>query len=187
MAEDQKFCTKCGAVRKGNVKFCGSCGYQFQVRKTGGEDLKGGVPDAIGRVSDAVERIDTVTGGRTIGTYTQEPLNLKVSPPAQWEVLIGEVPSTTISAKTEEAMKGVLTKPPIPAPRVKVPATPPLSGHVCPSCGSPVTPGKKFCGSCGAPVGTGSPGTRSCPKCRSPLALDAQFCDHCGSPAGGDV
>ena len=48
----------------------------------------------------------------------------------------------------------------------------------CQKCGSPVTPGMKFCESCGAKIEP----LPSCTKCGAPLAPDLKFCESCGAP-----
>lgn len=50
----------------------------------------------------------------------------------------------------------------------------------CQKCGSPVTPGMKFCESCGAKIEV-SP---VCPKCGAALGPNAKFCESCGMPMG---
>ena len=47
----------------------------------------------------------------------------------------------------------------------------------CQKCGSPVTPGKKFCESCGAKI-EASP---VCPQCGAALNSNAKFCESCGT------
>ena len=48
----------------------------------------------------------------------------------------------------------------------------------CPSCGSPIVPGQRFCGVCGTTINTG------CPYCGAALNPGARFCANCGAPAG---
>jgi|WetSurMetagenome_2_1015567.scaffolds.fasta_scaffold04547_6 hypothetical protein len=48
----------------------------------------------------------------------------------------------------------------------------------CQKCGSPVTPGMKFCESCGAKIEA----LPACPKCGAALAPDVKFCETCGAP-----
>ena len=61
----------------------------------------------------------------------------------------------------------------------------------CPSCGSPLTPGKRFCGGCGAPGSSqvkkemSSQGTPSCPKCGNPVTPSKKFCGNCGEKLEG--
>jgi hypothetical protein len=47
----------------------------------------------------------------------------------------------------------------------------------CQKCGSPVTPGMKFCESCGAKI-EASP---ACPKCGAAVAPGVKFCESCGA------
>lgn len=47
----------------------------------------------------------------------------------------------------------------------------------CPSCGTQLPEGAKFCSSCGATLGA-----RLCPKCGASLQPTARFCDNCGAP-----
>jgi len=56
----------------------------------------------------------------------------------------------------------------------------------CSNCGSPVTPGMKFCESCGAKI----PALPACPQCGATLMANAKFCESCGarvSPAAAPV
>jgi uncharacterized OB-fold protein len=48
----------------------------------------------------------------------------------------------------------------------------------CQKCGSPVTPGMKFCESCGAKIEV-SP---ACPQCGAALVPNVKFCENCGAP-----
>jgi hypothetical protein len=50
--------------------------------------------------------------------------------------------------------------------------------QTCQKCGSPVTPGMKFCESCGAKIEA----LPACPKCGAALAPDVKFCEACGAP-----
>ena len=50
----------------------------------------------------------------------------------------------------------------------------------CQKCGSPVTPGMKFCESCGAKIEASA----VCPKCGAALAPNVKFCESCGAPTG---
>jgi len=54
------------------------------------------------------------------------------------------------------------------------------SPQKCQKCGSPVTPGMKFCESCGAKI---EPLT-ACPKCGGVLLPNMKFCEICGAPVG---
>jgi hypothetical protein len=48
----------------------------------------------------------------------------------------------------------------------------------CQKCGSPVTPGMKFCESCGAKIDFGP----VCSGCGAPLMPGVKFCESCGKP-----
>jgi Double zinc ribbon len=48
----------------------------------------------------------------------------------------------------------------------------------CQKCGSPVTPGVKFCESCGAKIEAG----QVCSQCGAPLTPGVKFCESCGKP-----
>jgi hypothetical protein len=48
----------------------------------------------------------------------------------------------------------------------------------CPKCGSPLTPGIRFCESCGAKVEQ----PPVCVQCGAPLLPNAKFCETCGKP-----
>ena len=50
--------------------------------------------------------------------------------------------------------------------------------QTCQKCGSPVTPGMKFCESCGAKIEA----LPSCLTCGAALAPDVKFCESCGAP-----
>jgi hypothetical protein len=49
----------------------------------------------------------------------------------------------------------------------------------CPSCGSFVRSGARFCESCGEPL------PLSCARCHRTSRPGARFCEHCGAPLGG--
>lgn len=54
------------------------------------------------------------------------------------------------------------------------------SPQKCQKCGSPVTPGMKFCESCGAKIEA----LTACPKCGGALLPNMKFCEICGAPVG---
>ncbi len=71
-------------------------------------------------------------------------------------------------------------------------APPPLiaqtAAPTCPHCGSPITPGAKFCGGCGAPtqpapVPPPAPpaAAATCSRCGSALTPGIKFCGNCGT------
>ena len=49
----------------------------------------------------------------------------------------------------------------------------------CPSCGSPMAPGQRFCGACGAQL------SANCSYCGVAINPGARFCLNCGAPVGG--
>jgi len=49
----------------------------------------------------------------------------------------------------------------------------------CPSCGSPMAPGQRFCGACGAQL------SANCSYCGAAINPGARFCLNCGAPVGG--
>lgn len=52
----------------------------------------------------------------------------------------------------------------------------------CPSCGSPLTSGQKFCGVCGLNLaGMTQQKAAACPTCGSQIAPGQQFCGVCGT------
>ncbi|MCC7573552.1 MAG: zinc ribbon domain-containing protein [Candidatus Methanofastidiosum sp.] len=48
----------------------------------------------------------------------------------------------------------------------------------CPSCGSPVEEGAKFCGSCGNDIHEKI--ELKCPHCGASVGKDSSFCPECG-------
>ena len=48
----------------------------------------------------------------------------------------------------------------------------------CPTCGTQLEDGAKFCLECGTPI----PQTKKCIKCGFELPLSAKFCPECGDP-----
>ena len=50
-----------------------------------------------------------------------------------------------------------------------------MSPALCPACGQPATPGKRFCGACGAPL------PQQCPACGAFNAPGKRFCEDCGT------
>jgi predicted nucleic acid-binding Zn ribbon protein len=52
----------------------------------------------------------------------------------------------------------------------------------CPSCGSPITVGQKFCGVCGLNLaGMTQQKPTACPTCGTPISPGQQFCGVCGT------
>jgi len=60
-----------------------------------------------------------------------------------------------------------------PAVQQEAPAVPQAS--TCPQCGSPRTPGQRFCAACGASLASG------CPRCGAVVAPQSRFCANCGT------
>jgi hypothetical protein len=58
------------------------------------------------------------------------------------------------------------------------PASPPRSGHTCPTCKRHVEPGYKFCDACGAQM----PVLSTCSKCGTQFITPDKFCALCGAP-----
>ena len=50
---------------------------------------------------------------------------------------------------------------------------------LCPACGEPVSPGKKFCGKCGTKIVTKP--KILCPSCRAEVEEGMRFCGNCGA------
>lgn len=92
-----------------------------------------------------------------------------------------------------------------PAPPPPTPPPPPVwavqqqqtqqqqsaSGGVCPSCGTPNPPGRKFCGNCGANLAVviepppQQPQDRFCTSCGSSNPPGKKFCGNCGASLEG--
>ncbi|MCG7850525.1 MAG: SPFH domain-containing protein [ANME-2 cluster archaeon] len=53
----------------------------------------------------------------------------------------------------------------------------PSGGIKCPSCGTDIPPGSKFCINCGTKIGGGM----SCPKCNAEVPQGSKFCLNCGT------
>lgn len=65
------------------------------------------------------------------------------------------------------------------------------SSRTCPSCGSAVPSGQKFCGSCGWDMAKPAPGAAAedagfCTECGAPLAASMKFCGQCGHAVASD-
>ncbi|KYC44779.1 MAG: Double zinc ribbon [Candidatus Methanofastidiosum methylothiophilum] len=56
--------------------------------------------------------------------------------------------------------------------------TPTKDGLKCPSCGSPIEKGIKFCGSCGNDIQAKI--ELKCPNCGASIGKDGSFCPECG-------
>lgn len=68
-----------------------------------------------------------------------------------------------------------------PSPAVQSPATAnsvSQGASVCAYCGTPLTPGSKFCVSCGNAVPAAQ---AACPNCGRPFAAGERFCCGCGA------
>jgi membrane protease subunit (stomatin/prohibitin family) len=51
------------------------------------------------------------------------------------------------------------------------------NGIKCPSCGTEMPSGSKFCTNCGGKIGAGV----TCPKCKADIAAGSKFCPGCGN------
>lgn len=56
-----------------------------------------------------------------------------------------------------------------------------VSGHSCPSCGTPVALESMYCPSCGDNLEVLKRQFRRCPNCNTYHTADASFCERCGT------
>ncbi len=54
------------------------------------------------------------------------------------------------------------------------------TGKKCPSCGSIVEEGKKFCVECGGNMTDTTEQSKTCPKCNANIGVGLKFCSECG-------
>jgi hypothetical protein len=96
-----------------------------------------------------------------------------------------------------EGSAWIVDQPPVypPPPPPAAEAPPVAESALCPSCGTPIRPDRKFCSGCGKPLvrlaPTSSdakakvpvaPAIRACPSCGAMTAADRKFCNACGKP-----
>lgn len=190
MSSSNQFCPACGAERSSAAKFCGSCGHTF-ADKTEGDTLKK-MTKTVEKAKEAISQVESgVRSAESAIGKVQQVAGFVVSPPAEWRVVIGEIPEdiagrlkgigeemvarsteaarqkveTAVSSKIEEVVKETVS--PIPV-QIEKEGPVPKSGtkeNICPACGKPVKPGAKFCGSCGAKQEV----LPLCPRCGAPM------------------
>lgn len=195
-------CTHCGAAHKPGTRFCGRCGQS--VREADSTPERPVERDqrpsraAAGLASAASEAL---SAAQEVARFTQDPLNLKVVPPARWQVVVGELPPSPSSPVPSTMGRELITRTGQAATRLAVeqaerrkvevipaaPERPVPSQAGCPTCGAPLRGGARFCGSCGTPLAAPAPTAESrapqashCPQCGQPVRPGARFCGSCG-------
>ncbi len=198
MSSSKQFCPTCGAKRSSTAKFCGSCGHPFS-EKTDDDTLKKmtktveKAKETISQVESGVQSVESAVG------KVQQVANFVVSPPAEWRVVIGELPEdiagrltgmgedmvarsaeaarqkveAAVSSKIEEVVKETVSPTPVQIRREELVPKSGTGENICPACGKPVKPGAKFCGSCGAKQEI----LPLCPRCGAPMK--GGICEIC--------
>jgi predicted amidophosphoribosyltransferase len=134
----------------------------------------------------------------------QRVAGMTVAPPAQWRLVVGEVPGASgkepaevavhaaeheVKSETAERMNAMVLENMKHTPGVStgpVPDGDRVPAGACPACGRPFLPGMKFCGVCGAKLpggqGTGQahPGN-TCPAFGKEFSPGKTFCGGCGA------
>lgn len=219
-----KKCPKCGIIGDDESRFCRSCGSPL-IDSTRQDEIpdEGGARQTLEHASQVLEKVtstvskveSTLNTVVKIGSAADQVSQFIVRPPAEWQVVVGDMlpvagqrmAEAAVSSAgqqiqrkvTEEITKKLEEKlvTPVPAetppPVIIEPVPSPLeedAGEFCPACNTPLKTGAKFCNKCGASV-TERQSSRTdmqiCQACQSPLAPGAKFCPKCGSKTGSSV
>lgn len=211
MTENKKFCPKCGTAHTPNAKFCRKCGVTFSVQFGSQEtDMLQQAANTLDKAESTLSKVkSSVTSAESLAEKVQTLSTLTIQPPVEWSVFVGDIDSEAgrkalermfsetqgtveerirqeVSTRVDDVIEKTRENIPVP---FQQPASPSSTAEVvCPSCGKPVLPGKKFCGNCGAPAEplvTMKPPDSSrmmCPKCEILVAPGKKFCGRCGTP-----
>jgi uncharacterized OB-fold protein len=163
------------------------------------------------KVSSTISRAGSIASSAgTIARTAKDLSTITIRPPPQWKVVVGEVlpvagrkavdaAVSTAGQKVEQTVTeevsravtehlGGAARAPVPESFVPEKGVPREAGGVpCPSCGTRVSPGTRFCGSCGAKIegsmtsSPAPPSTPLCPACGKPIIPGKKFCGSCGA------
>ena len=184
-----KKCPTCGEENTKGAKFCRSCGAPLQtVSQSASPDAAGRTGDPIQKATEILDTVastaskieSTVTKAAKIGTAAQEISQVVIRPPAEWQVVVGDIlpaagekileqgvhmAEQKVQQAVHQKISDVLSDTPpsgnhesarlknLPETFVPVENSPKTGEkHLCPSCNRPINPGAKFCKECGAPI-----------------------------------
>ncbi len=190
MSSSKKFCPACGAERSSTAKFCGSCGHMFTDKSEDAPLEK--MTKTVEKAKEAISQVESgVRSAESAVGKAQQVASFVVSPPAEWRVVIGELPEdianrmagmgeemvarsteaarqkveAAVSSKIEEVVKETVSPTPVQVGKEEPVIKSGTGENICPACGKPVKPGAKFCGSCGAKQEV----LPLCPRCGAPM------------------
>lgn len=140
MEEQKKFCPQCGNPVSASGKFCGKCGYRFELRQTAAEPPAQSVPNAqapeANRQAQAAEN-------------TQQSLKERMKASFEAGMAKGQAVGNKIagSQQTKAASSNGLPAQGCPPGSQTVQGA--SAKKFCRQCGNQVSPTAKFCGKCG--------------------------------------
>ncbi|ABD41756.1 hypothetical protein Mhun_2048 [Methanospirillum hungatei JF-1] len=211
-----KKCPACGQDNSQGAKFCRSCGTPLQTGSHGvGPDVGKSTGDSFQKATEILDTVastaskieSTVTKAAQIGTAAQEISQVIIRPPAEWQVVVGDILPAAGEKIVEQGMEtaeervkqvvsqkitDVLSDTPLSGksepdrfnnlPETFVPVEKPLKSGanlLCPSCKQPVNPGAKFCKTCGARIPVKKP---SSPVQTNGIDPNLPVCTSCKAP-----
>lgn len=206
-----KFCPKCGTALSAGAKFCPGCGQRVSESAPEGKGSLQKTAEAIQTVTSTISKVESATqSAKTVARTARDLSTITLRPPAQWKVVVGEVlpvagrkavdaAVSTAGQKVEQTVTeevsrvitehmGGAARTPVPESFVPEKGVPGEAGGVpCPSCGTRVSPGTRFCGSCGAKIEgsmtpfPATPPSPLCPACGKAIIPGKKFCGSCGA------
>jgi predicted nucleic acid-binding Zn ribbon protein len=203
----QRFCPKCGTANKGNAKFCRNCGENFTSGQVSAAETVEKASDVVNKVTSTVSKVQsTVQSAEKIVETTSSLSSIVIRPPAQWQVVVGDILPATGQKMVESAVTSaerhvqqqvgqkvqeevvrqvskVVSKPgqaPFPESVVR-------NGEFSqqPQPGpQPVTIPGRICQQCGNPI---KPGAKFCGSCGAGIigsspVVTTPVCPSCGKP-----
>lgn len=182
-------CPKCGVDNTKGAKFCKSCGAPAQTgSQPASPDASRNTVDPIQKATEILDTVastaskieSTVTKAAQIGTAAREISQVVIRPPAEWQVVVGDILPTAgekiveqgvhvaeqkVQQAVNQKIADVLSDTPPSGksesdrlnnlPETFVPVEKPSKSDkklLCPSCNRPINPGAKFCKECGARI-----------------------------------
>ncbi len=176
-------CPNCGRENADNFNFCLDCGYDLKsYRETLAPAAQDFAPPpdepeesafatsapTESMSADEVNAAAAATGTDTPDPVTTPPMSSPTPAPAP-----AATPAPASAATPAPSSSGTATATPAASGGTAA-ATPAAGGEDCPSCGSFVSSGQRFCGSCGYRMDGSSPAPAA-PKAAAPAAGRTMF------------